>query len=80
MGEKLLNELYGLRKKIMLMPNSIKRDYLLLDYSHLYKYLKSLNINVTDDLLDFDNIDRINKITEDGIYLQIGEFILNNNF
>ena len=80
MGEKLLNELYGLRKKIMLMPNSIKRDYLLLDYSHLYKYLESLNINVTDDLLDFDNIDRINKITEDGIYLQIGEFILNNNF
>ena len=80
MKKELLKELYGLRKQIMFLPNSIKRDYLLLDYSHLYKYLEYLNLNLDDDLLDFDNTDRVNKITDDGIYLQIGEFILNNDY
>lgn len=78
--KKLLVELNGLRKKINMMPIGIERDYMLLDYSHLFSYLEYLKMNVTDELLEFDNTERVNEITEDGIYLQIGEFIVDNNF
>ena len=80
MGEILFKELLGLKKQIELMPKSVKRDYLLIDYIHLFKCLDNLGYRLNDDLLDFDHVDKVREITTDEPFIQILEFIIDNDF
>ncbi len=60
----VIKEFKGLKKKISMMPASMKRTYLYSNYANLMAFMGRIGINITEDLIELDDSDKFDRLYE----------------